>query len=161
MRRTFQTLESRDPFLTRRNFLSATAGGILLSGCQTKQAQAPESAPQGPADVTLHIGSVLADLAKDHTISTIGYNGSVPGPLIRFKEGVPAIVDLFNDTDTPEFVHWHGMIVPTDVDGAEEEHSLVVPRPRPSALPPHARALRLALRAFPCHVHGRLESRHL
>jgi FtsP/CotA-like multicopper oxidase with cupredoxin domain len=42
-------------------------------------------------------------------------------------EGVPITVDLFNDTDTPEFVHWHGLIVPAEVDGAAEEKSLIVP----------------------------------
>jgi FtsP/CotA-like multicopper oxidase with cupredoxin domain len=70
---------------------------------------------------------VLADIAKDHTISTVGYNGTVPGPLIRLREGVPATVDLFNDTDTPELVHWHGQIIPASVDGAAEEKSLDVP----------------------------------
>ncbi len=43
------------------------------------------------------------------------------------REGVPLTVDLFNDTDVPEFVHWHGLIVPADVDGAPEEKSLGVP----------------------------------
>ena len=75
----------------------------------------------------LRIGPVLADIAKDHTISTIGYNGSVPGPLIRLREGVPVTVDLFNDLDAPELVHWHGQIIPADIDGAMEENSLVVP----------------------------------
>ena len=77
--------------------------------------------------MTLRIGTVLADIAKDHTISTIGYNGSVPGPLIRLREGVPVTVDLFNDTDAPELVHWHGQIIPAEVDGAAEEKSLPVP----------------------------------
>ena len=77
--------------------------------------------------MTLRIGTVLADIAKDHTISTIGYNGSVPGPLIRLREGVPVTVDLFNDTDAPELVHWHGQIIPAEVDGAAEEKSLAVP----------------------------------
>ena len=27
-------------------------------------------------------------------------------------------IDLFNDTDTPEFVHWHGQIIPANIDGA-------------------------------------------
>jgi FtsP/CotA-like multicopper oxidase with cupredoxin domain len=43
------------------------------------------------------------------------------------REGVPVTVDLFNETDTPELVHWHGQIVPAAVDGAEEQRSLVVP----------------------------------
>lgn len=81
----------------------------------------------GPADVTLRIAPVLADIAKDHTISTIGYNGQVPGPVIRLKEGVPVTVDLFNDTEEPELVHWHGQIVPVEVDGAAEEMSPYVP----------------------------------
>ena len=112
---------------TRRDFLSGAVGSaLLLSGCQKTQTPA-EAVPQGPADLTLHIGDVLADIAKDHSISTVGYNNSVPVPVIRLKEGVPVVVDLFNGTDTPEYVHWHGMIVPTDVDGSEEEQSLAVP----------------------------------
>lgn len=114
---------------TRRSFLSqATLGtGLLLTGCnRSGPSEAPAEAPAGPADVTLRIGDVLVDIAKDHTISTIGYNGSVPGPLIRLREGVPVTVDLFNDTDPPELVHWHGQIIPAGVDGAEEEKSLAV-----------------------------------
>src|SRR5215831_751805 len=118
----------------RRDFLSSVTGaGLLLSGCQktpssaesTGSSAAPDNAQK--ADVTLHIGPVLVDIAKDHTISTIGYNGQAPGPLIRLHEGVPVTVDIFNETEAPELVHWHGQIVPTDVDGALEEKSLVAP----------------------------------
>jgi FtsP/CotA-like multicopper oxidase with cupredoxin domain len=117
---------------TRRNFLTeaVAASGILLAGCGRPpgpKVAGSESVPGGAADVTLRIGPVLADIAKGHTISTLGYNGSVPGPLIRFREGVPATIDLFNDTDTPELVHWHGQIIPAAVDGAAEEKSLEVP----------------------------------
>src|SRR5438067_13127285 len=99
--------------------------GLLLSGCS--ESSKTSSEVSGPADVTLRIAAVLADIAKDHTISTIGYNGSVPGPLIRLREGQPATVDLINETDTPELVHWHGQIIPAEVDGAEEEKSRLVP----------------------------------
>ena len=120
---------------TRRHFLTdaATASALLLGACNrststgTNGPSATGAPPSGQADVTLRIGTVLADIAKEHTISTIGYNGSVPGPLIRLREGVPVTVELFNETDTPELVHWHGQIIPADVDGAAEEKSLAVP----------------------------------
>lgn len=115
---------------TRRQLLSGTGlgTGLLWAGCRGgRPSEASTAAPAGPADVTLRIGNVLVDIAKDHTISTIGYNGSVPGPLIRLKEGVPVTVDVFNDTDALELVHWHGQIIPAEVDGAAEEKSLAVP----------------------------------
>lgn len=115
---------------TRRDFFKGAAlmPGVFLGACS--RSAGPEvgsSTASLPADVTLRIGTVLADIAKEHTISTLGYNGSVPGPLVRFREGVPATVDLFNDTDSPELVHWHGQIIPADVDGAAEERSIAVP----------------------------------
>jgi FtsP/CotA-like multicopper oxidase with cupredoxin domain len=57
----------------------------------------------------------------------ITYNGQFPGPLLRFKEGREVTVDIFNDTDTPEQLHWHGQKVSTDVDGASEEGTPFVP----------------------------------
>ena len=104
---------------------------------------APASDQGEAADVTLRIGTVLVDVAKDKTISTIGYNGQVPGPLVRQQEGQQISVRVFNDTDTPEFVHWHGQLIPSEVDGSGEERSVVVPphgqvkyrlTPRPSGI---------------------------
>jgi FtsP/CotA-like multicopper oxidase with cupredoxin domain len=117
---------------TRRGFLQSTAGigAAALAACNRAGPPAsapPGSSPAGAADITLRIGPVLADIAKDHTISTIGYNGQVPGPLIRMRQDVPVAIELFNDTDAAEFVHWHGLTVPANVDGAPEEKSLSVP----------------------------------
>ncbi len=112
---------------TRREFGLALGSGLALAACNRAVSPAASNADTGPADVTLRIGPVLADIAKDHTISTTGYNGQVPNAPIRLHEGAPVTVDLFNDTDVPEFVHWHGLIVPVDVDGAGEEKSLSVP----------------------------------
>src|SRR5579885_1493459 len=113
--------------LTRREMLSGLAG-LSLAGCQRSQPAATAvEETKGPADVTVRIGQVSVDIRKDKTIRTTGYNGTVPGPLIRLREGMPVIVDLFNDTDMPELVHWHGQIIPARVDGAAEEKSLAVP----------------------------------
>jgi Multicopper oxidase len=40
---------------------------------------------------------------------------------------VPVVVDIHNDTDTPEQLHWHGLAVPVDADGASEEGTPFIP----------------------------------
>ena len=55
------------------------------------------------------------------------YNGGFPGPLLRFKEGRQVVVDIHNDTDTPEQLHWHGQRLPVSVDGAAEEGTPYIP----------------------------------
>jgi FtsP/CotA-like multicopper oxidase with cupredoxin domain len=111
---------------SRRGFLATLGAGAtaLATGCARPEPPPPTTA--GPADFTLRIRPTLVDIAKDHTISTVGYDLPDPAAPIRLHEGVPVTVELVNDTDTPEFVHWHGMTIPASVDGAEEEKSLVV-----------------------------------
>jgi len=72
-------------------------------------------------DYTLRIAPGLVELSPDHIVSTTLYNGQFPGPLIRIQEGKRFVVDVYNDTDVPELVHWHGQMIPSDVDGASEE----------------------------------------
>ena len=94
--------------------------------CRCRGSPAP-AAETTKADITLQIAPVALELAPNHIISTIGYNGTCPGPVLRMREGVPVTVDVINDTDAPEFVHWHGLFVPAEVDGAEEEGTPPVP----------------------------------
>jgi FtsP/CotA-like multicopper oxidase with cupredoxin domain len=84
-------------------------------------------ATERAADFTLQIAPMMVELAPQVVISTIGYNNKVPGPLLRMREGQPVTVDVVNDTDVPEYVHWHGLFVPSEVDGAEEEGTPPVP----------------------------------
>jgi len=79
------------------------------------------------ADVTLRISPVEMEIAPRRVIKTIGYNGSVPGPVLRLREGRPVTVDVYNDTAAPEIVHWHGLFIPVDADGAMEEGTPMVP----------------------------------
>jgi FtsP/CotA-like multicopper oxidase with cupredoxin domain len=118
---------------SRRRFLKATslaAGALLLSpkgGFAYAESAAKSSVPgvmaggPGDADYTLHIKNSPIEIAPQRIISATTYNAQFPGPLLRFKEGQQAIIDVFNDTDTPEQLHWHGQQVPVDVDGASEE----------------------------------------
>jgi FtsP/CotA-like multicopper oxidase with cupredoxin domain len=78
----------------------------------------------------LRIAASAIEISPKHIVSTITYNGEFPGPLLRFKEGQPTKIEIYNDTDTPEQLHWHGQIVSTEVDGAAEEgtpYALVTP----------------------------------
>src|SRR5580658_4272507 len=78
-------------------------------------------------DHSLRIAQGLVELAPDHIVSTTLYNDQFPGPLLRFTEGKPVTVEVHNDTDTPELVHWHGQKIPSDVDGAAEEGTPFIP----------------------------------
>jgi FtsP/CotA-like multicopper oxidase with cupredoxin domain len=44
-------------------------------------------------------------------------NGSIPGPTLRFKEGDTARIHVRNKMDTETSIHWHGLLVPLDMDG--------------------------------------------
>ena len=73
------------------------------------------------ADITIRISPVEMEVAPGKTIKTTGYNGSAPGPILRLREGQSVTVDVVNETKIPELVHWHGLFVPSEVDGSEEE----------------------------------------
>jgi FtsP/CotA-like multicopper oxidase with cupredoxin domain len=107
------------------------AANLLLSQSQpgmTGMQPAPSTpAPDSQADFTLRIAPVTVELTPARIISTIGYNGTSPGPILRMKEGKPVTVEVINDTDVPELVHWHGLLLPAEVDGVEEENTPMVP----------------------------------
>ena len=50
-------------------------------------------------------------------MKAIGINGTVPGPLIRLREGQTARLDVVNDLDEDSSLHWHGLLVPAAYDG--------------------------------------------
>ena len=120
--------------------IAAEAGTLPSAFAQSpalRQAPGPLVATVEPkaigraADFTLRIAPMMVELAPQVVISTIGYSNTVPGPLLRVREGQRVTVEVVNDTDVPEYVHWHGLLVPSDVDGAEEEGT--------PAVPPHGR----------------------
>jgi FtsP/CotA-like multicopper oxidase with cupredoxin domain len=113
----------------RRDFLQLGSLGALGAAAGPAKAAMPMSAgssPAGAADITLRIAPVTVELAPTRIVSTIGYNGTAPGPILRMREGRPVKVLVINDTDTPELVHWHGLLIPSEVDGAEEEGTPMV-----------------------------------
>jgi FtsP/CotA-like multicopper oxidase with cupredoxin domain len=116
--------------LDRRSLLKLAALTPLAGRLpRTGRAGSPSvsQAPPETAAYTLRIATGLVELSPDHILSTTLYNDQFPGPLLRFREGERVVVDLQNDTDVPEQVHWHGQSVPVDVDGAAEEGTPFVP----------------------------------
>jgi len=116
---------------TRREFVrmagAAAGGALLVSRSRAELALASSGGADLPADYTLTIAVKPIELAPDRIISATTYNGQFPGPLLRFKEGQQVTVDVHNDTDTPEQLHWHGQKIPADVDGAAEEGTPFIP----------------------------------
>ncbi len=113
--------------IDRRSLLTHAAM-LPLASMATRLAQAADNpAPSEKADYTIRIATGLVELAPEHIVSTTLYNGQFPGPLLRLTEGKRIVVDIHNDTDTPEQFHWHGQFVPADVDGAAEEGTPYIP----------------------------------
>ncbi len=111
------------PPLGRRQFLAgAGATGLSLGGAFPTVAQTPPK-----VDYTIRIAPVSVELAPDKVIKTYGYNGVVPGPVLRLKERQQISINIVNDTDIDDIIHWHGLFVPSEVDGAMEEGSPMVP----------------------------------
>ncbi len=51
------------------------------------------------------------------TGSAVTINGSVPGPLLRFREGREAVIRVTNKLQEATSIHWHGILVPPEMDG--------------------------------------------
>lgn len=118
--------------MQRRDFLKLTGAGALVAslpalGRTPAAASNAANAASAPADYAIRVGTGLIEIAPGRILSTTTYNGQFPGPLLRFKQGRKVAVDIHNDTDTPEQLHWHGQFVPDDIDGATEERTPYIP----------------------------------
>ena len=111
--------------IDRRGFVNGALGGgalAALAACYPAWAQ-PVSAGIAPplpsvsgTDIRLRIARQT--LRVDGKVTrAIGINGTVPGPLIRLKEGQQARLTVVNDLDEDSSIHWHGLILPFHMDG--------------------------------------------
>src|SRR5947208_6802798 len=99
---------------TRRAFMAGMVGARLLPAFDRHKDRNGR-----PADVTLQIERAKIEVAPGRVITTSTYNGTVSGPPLRLTEGVANSVTIWNRTDVPEYVHWHGFEVPPELDGTE------------------------------------------
>ena len=119
--------------MDRREFLRA--GGLALGAgfagaalplVERNIAAAATTPVQGKPDYTLKIEPCSLELAPGVVVKTTAYNGQVPGPLLRVREGVPVAIDVTNASANPDIVHWHGLAIDSLNDGAMEEGSPMI-----------------------------------
>lgn len=125
----------------------------VLAACSSEQvseAPPPAPPPQGPppwsmpdvlgvdalvdenpdpnvVEVTLTAGKTTASFLDGKKAQVFAYNGSLPGPLLRAKVGDEVIVHFKNALPDPTTIHWHGLRVPDDMDGAPRVKDPVAP----------------------------------
>ncbi len=67
-----------------------------------------------------HINLIVAYKQVNFTgksTQAIAVNNQIPGPLLHLKEGQPVIINVYNQLNKGTTVHWHGLIVPWQMDG--------------------------------------------
>jgi FtsP/CotA-like multicopper oxidase with cupredoxin domain len=124
--------------LTRRQFaqLGAMASASAALGRAAQMQMPDNSAMPGSAapvagipspDFKLEIAPYLFEASPKHRYQTVAYNGQVPGPLLRMKQGREITVEVHNKSADPEIVHFHGLFLPSEIDGAMEEGTPMIP----------------------------------
>jgi FtsP/CotA-like multicopper oxidase with cupredoxin domain len=107
--------------LSRRALLLG-AGAATIAGESGHAQTSPAK-----IDYSIQIAPISLELAPNKTIKTTGYNGQVPGPVLRLPEGRPVNIKVINDAGYDDLVHWHGLYLPWLQDGATEEGSPIIP----------------------------------
>ncbi|HEX7054080.1 MAG TPA: copper resistance system multicopper oxidase [Burkholderiales bacterium] len=108
----------------RRRFLQCTAALGLLQAFRGLAPAYAQGVPGPGAELRVGGGRV-ADLViartpfsfGGHRGSAITVNGTLPGPILRFREGETATLRVANRLDEDTSIHWHGILVPSGMDG--------------------------------------------
>jgi FtsP/CotA-like multicopper oxidase with cupredoxin domain len=119
---------------TRRGFMAAgIAGGLALAACGQSKPQPTGAAQMAAAIAAAEAGrprsgrTVTATLTPQPVeidlggpiVRTLAYGSTIPGPPIRANIGDELVVTVSNRLDHPTSVHWHGIVLRNDMDGAE------------------------------------------
>ncbi len=109
----------------RRDFLRyASAFGLLVGLDQFVPAYARVrnglggefAHPSGKNVTDLRIGRQKMTFG-DRQAAAVVINGSIPGPLVRMREGETVTLNVTNELDEDTSIHWHGLLVPASMDG--------------------------------------------
>lgn len=104
---------SSQPAPTRRSVLGAAAAlaALPLLARPAPAAEGPFTLTAAPAVARLRAGTGAPE------VPVLAYNGRIPGPELRFRQGDTARIRFTNGLDAPTTVHWHGLRVPNAMDG--------------------------------------------
>ncbi len=112
--------------MTRRTFIKGTGAGLFMAGlnfswplpvwAKSADSGIDKIAAKSRYDLTIGYSPITIDGHKG--VST-GINGSVPGPLVRLREGDDVILNVTNELydAAHSSIHWHGILVPFPMDG--------------------------------------------
>ena len=109
--------------LSRRGFVAGGAAGLGLSIVQPAWARSVSHGAAAKGSGTLtgpNIDLTIAEQAFDvngRLAHAVTINGSLPGPLLRLKEGETVRLTVNNHLDEDTSIHWHGLLVPFEMDG--------------------------------------------
>ena len=112
--------------LPRRRFVKGIAMGGALLGLGVSPEHilaAPTSAFDQPTLRGKHFRLTIAPQRVNYTGKdrfATAVNGTVPGPILRWQEGDRITLDVTNNIAESSSIHWHGIILPTEMDGVPE-----------------------------------------
>ncbi|MBA4503075.1 copper resistance system multicopper oxidase [Marinobacterium marinum] len=112
------------PMPSRRRFVQGLALGGLAAGLglETRPLLAASTtSPRTPgilngADFKLEIGHQRVNFTGREKLATT-VNGTLPAPILRWREGERVRIEVHNTLDVDSSIHWHGIILPTEMDG--------------------------------------------
>jgi copper-resistance protein, CopA family len=100
--------------ISRRRFMHGFAGAACVLGA-ARWSSSPAAILTGTQfDLTIDELPVNYTGARR---TAVAINGQVPGPTLRFREGDTVTIRVTNRLRTTTALHWHGLIVPADMDG--------------------------------------------
>ena len=113
--------------INRRKFIGTGVGGaglLGLAGAMPAWARGAAGGTVARRGSDVLSGEHLTMTVADTTFTTgsrrgpgVAVNGTIPGPLVRLKEGQNLAVDLVNRSGHGTSIHWHGLLVPFLMDG--------------------------------------------
>ena len=117
-----QATGSIRPRLSRRGFVLGAGGALPLAaagGTLFPRMALADSAHMpllGGSQFDLTIGRTPVNITGARAVAT-AVNSSVPGPILRWRQGDTVTLNVRNKLDVPTSIHWHGIRSPADMDG--------------------------------------------